>query len=188
MTYNNLIFRHLGIIILLILSVSCGSKREASAEQISQLDQMVEDREFEIDAQWARPLVTNSLNQLANAGLLKPGDNASQISVQGTNSFLRFEGYTVSAYLPYYGERQFGGAYDNDGAIEFEGVPRDLEINKNEDKNYYSIEFNIQKDAESYKVNLVLYPNFKGLINVNSAQRFPIRYEGNIKGLDKKKE
>lgn len=184
MLYKTLHIKSLIIFVGIFTMMSCGTSREVSAEDKSRLDQIINNQFFKIEAQFARPLTTNALSQIANAGLLAPGDNATQINIQGNSSYLKFEGDTVSADLPYFGERQFGGGYDNDTGIKFEGIPKDLEIENVEDKNLYIIDFDINQDTENYQITLRLYPNLKALININSSQRFPIRYDGTIKAIN----
>jgi hypothetical protein len=169
----------------LVFLISCGSSREVSTEDLARLDSIVEHRYFEIEAQFARPLTTNALNQLDKVGLYRPGDNASQISLQGNSNYFRFEGDTVSSNLPYYGERQFGGAYGTASGVDFKGVPSDLKIAKDDDKHLYTIKFDIRQESENYQVTLTLYSSLKAFINVNSNQRFPIRYDGTLKMLNK---
>jgi hypothetical protein len=77
-----------------------------------------------------------------------------------------------------------GGGYDNDGpGIQFEGIPQSMEIAKNEEKQRYNISLKIKDDSEVFNVNATLFPNLNSIINVNSSQRFPIRYSGNVKAL-----
>lgn len=185
MKFKSLILRLVLVILGPVSLVSCGLSREVSAEDLSRLDSIVEQRYFEIEAQFARPLATNALNQLDNAGLFRPGDNASQINLQGTSNYFRFEGDTVSSNLPYYGERQFGGGYGTASGVDFKGVPSDLKIAKDDDKHLYTIKFDIRQESENYQVTLTLYPSLKAFINVNSSQRFPISYDGTLKMLNK---
>jgi len=170
------------IAIVASVLVSCGTSKEATAEELQELDQLVEERQFEFDLQFARPFVTNSLNQLDNVGLFRPGDNASRINLDKNSSSFKFEGDSVTADLPYYGERQMGGGYNLDTGINFKGLAKDLDIIKKE--NQYQIKFNIKGEGvENYQVTLTLFPGFSGTININSTQRFPIRYDGKIELL-----
>ncbi len=184
MLYKYLNIKFLILALGLFSLVSCGSSREASSEDLARLDKLIEDRYFEIENKWAMPLATNSMNQIANAGLLPPGDTASQINIQGDSNYFKFEGDTVSAELPYFGERQMGGGYNQDTGIKFKGVPEDLEIINEEDKNHYTINFNISEETENYQISLRLYPNLNALIHVNSSNRFTINYRGNLKELN----
>lgn len=176
--------RCLVILLLSFVVVSCGTSREATAEENERLEQLLQDKYFEFDLQFARPLPTNSLTQLANAGLFRPGDNASQINLQGSSAVFKFEGDTVTADLPFFGERQFGGGFNTDTGIKFEGIPKDLKITKDEKRNNYQVNFNIKEGSKSYQVNLTIYPSLKGTININSSQRFPMRYDGSVNVLE----
>jgi len=188
-TNTPIVFFALTVVLLSI--VSCGSSKVYTAQEKASLEKLVTDQNFEIELQWARPLVTNSLNQLANAGLFRPGDNASQINLQGNQNIFKFENDTVSANLPYYGERQMGGGYNSDGGgIDFKTTPKDLTLTKDEDKDYYLMEFNVRdKDSnENYDVSLTLYPSLSAIINIWSSQRNTIQYNGTLKAITEPKE
>jgi len=177
--------------VILLSIVSCGSSNVYTAQEKASLEKLVTDRNFEIELQWARPLVTNSLNQLADAGLFRPGDNASQINLQGNQNTFKFENDTVSANLPYYGERQMGGGYNSDGGgIDFETTPKELTLTKDDDKDYYLMEFNVRdKDSnENYDVSLTLYPSLNAIIDIWSSQRNTIQYNGTLKAITEPKE
>lgn len=170
-----------------VLMMSCGTSQEVTEEQKERLEQLVQNKSFEFDAQFARPLATNSLDQLSRVGLLRPGDNRSQIDVRGSTSYLRFKGDTVSADLPYFGERQMGGGYNTDIGINFEGVPENLKVSKNK-KGNYTFKFDIRNNSESYDVTLTIFPNLKSSVNINSSQRFSIRYDGDVMPTKNTKE
>jgi hypothetical protein len=177
--------------VILLSIISCGSSNVYTAQEKASLEKLVTDRNFEIELQWARPLVTNSLNQLADAGLFRPGDNASQINLQGNQNTFKFENDTVSANLPYYGERQMGGGYNSDGGgIDFETTPKELTLTKDDDKDYYLMEFNVRdKDSnENYDVSLTLYPSLNAIIDIWSSQRNTIQYNGTLKAITEPKE
>lgn len=177
-------------IVILLSIVSCGSSRVYTAQEKTSLEKLVTDQNFEIELQWAKPLATNSLNQLVNVGLFRPGDNASQINLQGNQNIFKFENDTVSANLPYYGERQMGGGYNSSGGgIDFKSTPKDLMLTKDEDKDYYLMEFTVRdKDSnENYDVSLTVYPSLSAMINIWSSQRNTIQYNGTLKAITKPK-
>ena len=183
MNFKSLFTLAFSLVLTSLVLFSCGTSKTATAEELKELDQLVENRQFKFDLQFARPLVTNTLNQLDNAGLFRPGDNASRINLGGFSSRFEFKRDSVIADLPYFGERQMGGGYNTDGGINFKGIAKDLEVTKKD--NQYRIKFNIKGEGvETYRVTVTLFPGLSGTINVNSAQRFPIRYDGKIKKLD----
>lgn len=166
--------------LFLLLSAACKSSSEAFTEaEMEDLKQLVEARNLEIESEWTWPLAKNSMNQIANAGLLPPGSTAGRINLVGSPNYLRIKGDSVSAYLPYYGERHIAGNYNNNNVgIQFEGIPEDFEVAKHEKKQAYKIRFGISDNAEAYLVNVTLFPNLKSEIVVNSNQRFSITYYG----------
>ncbi|MFT4830735.1 MAG: hypothetical protein ACI815_000371 [Psychroserpens sp.] len=170
-------------LLMLAILIGCGtsSKTVSSAAQIQQLEDLVASKSFQIQSDWAMPLMTNSLNSISNAGLLPAGSSGSQISLIGNSNFLMLEGDTISAYLPYFGERQMGGGYSTtDNAIQFKGIPEKYEVTKNEKTQSKEISFNIDNRTESFRVFITLSPNFSSTINVNSSHRFSIRYKGEV--------
>ncbi len=177
------------LVFTFISLLSCGShSKTANATVKSQkLDDLIAKNKLEIVSDWALPMATSSLNSIANAGLLGPGNSPGRINLIGNSNYIRIEGDSVSAYLPYFGERQMGGGYDSDnGNIQFEGVPENYKVIHDEQTNRYEIQFNIKRKAESFTVRATLMPNLSSTVNVNSSQRFPIRYQGKVSEILKK--
>ena len=170
------------------LSCSATKDPEATAEQIKELDEIVSNKSIDFIARWARPLTTTSLNSVANAGLIAPGSTVNSIDMTTNPNYFKMVGDSVTAYFPYYGEIQLGGGGypQNDNAIQFNGIPQNLRVDK--DKKGYKIRFNIKDDTETYQVNAQLFPNKKGIFNINSSHRTPISYSGNFEELQEKSE
>lgn len=183
--------RVFGVSILAGVILSCGSSAiisdsKSSDSESKELDHLVSSKRFEIVSDRAFPLATGSLNSISNAGLLPPGSSAGQISLIGNSNYLKIIGDSVAVYLPYYGERQMGGGYDSDGGgIQFEGIPTEIEITKDDAKQRYDIRFKMKDDSENFNVNIALFPNLTSFINVSSSQRFPIRYSGTVDAIPK---
>ncbi|MEM7486407.1 MAG: DUF4251 domain-containing protein, partial [Bacteroidota bacterium] len=177
-------------ILLLFILVGCASqqKNTVTAEEIEKLDKLISEKSFEIKARWAKPLVTNSLNRIANAGLLAWGSTSNQIDVSSSNSFVRILGDSVITDLPYFGEQQIPGKYnDSHVGIQYEGIPEDFKITKNENDKYYEIDFVIKNDIETYDLNIKIYPNLSSYINVVSSHRTTVAYNGRIRFSQKEK-
>ncbi|MBR9853980.1 MAG: DUF4251 domain-containing protein [Algicola sp.] len=168
--------------LLLLASMACAStQNKATPEQISALEKMVANKHFEIKAQWAQPLVTQSLNSIANSGLLPPGSTASRIEINGAANYLRMVGDSVMADLPFFGERRMGGGYNQSGGgIVFEGVPRDFTITPNKKDDGRTVRFSISGDSEDYQVIAQLYPNGLARLNISSTHRTNMWYQGDV--------
>ena len=178
-----------GLIVLGLLAViwSCGSsqKTAASAIQSQVLEQMVEQKSFQIESEWAQPLNTKAMNSIASSGLLLPGNSGSNISLIANPNYLKVMGDTVAAYLPYFGERQLTARYGVGNAIEFKGIPDKLKISQNSKKKNYTILFTIKENTEVYQVTITLFNSLSSHISINSSQRNVIRYIGKVSELPK---
>nr|WP_299382332.1 DUF4251 domain-containing protein [Allomuricauda sp.] len=170
--------------VLTIILLGCGTAKTKQINEVEKqaLDTMVENGKVEINAEWARPILSNSLNSIANAGLIPPGNTVSRINLIGNAAYLRIIGDSVSAYLPYYGERQMITSFGNrDNAIQFEGTPKDFEWKEDDKSKGYQLTFNIDNDTETYTVSARIFPGMYGMININSTHRQAINYTGGVK-------
>jgi hypothetical protein len=169
---------------------SCGSSKNtvASSVQSEVLDQLVEQKSFQIVSEWAQPMNTNAMNSIASSGLLLPGNSGSNISLIANPNYLKMMGDSVAAYLPYFGERQLSGGYSIANAIEFKGIPDKLEISQNSKKKTYTIGFTIKEKSEVYQVTITLFNSLASHITINSTQRNFIRYLGKVSELPKEED
>lgn len=176
------------LIYLFILGflLGCGGSKVAQTNhQMESLKTLMMTSSLLFTADFAYPMATQSLNAISNAGLLPPGSTAGAIQINGTSSFFKIEGDTVSANLPFYGERRFGGEYGSNTGVVFKSKPSSYQQNFNEDKNRFDISFIVSQKIESYTLNLSIYPNKTASLFVTNTQRNGIRYTGNIDTLEK---
>ncbi|MEP3371322.1 MAG: DUF4251 domain-containing protein [Maribacter dokdonensis] len=144
---------------------------------------LISSKNFEFSAKSASPMATQSLTAIANSGLLPPGNSVSRIDLNGNGYFLKVFNDSVSANLPYYGERQFGGTYGIADGVKFNGVPSDYEQIFSEDKQKYIINFQISNKTDRYTITMHIFPNKSCLVNVNTTNRNTIQYNGNVESL-----
>ena len=172
---------------MLTAMVLSAQKTEAEAGQ-KLLEQLVDSKEFRIESQWARPQGGSGVNAIAKANLQAPGSSGNRFNLIGIYNFLEMRGDTVTAILPYYGERQIRGShYEDDNGIVFEGPYSDLIIEQDEKKKSYKISFDVSNDTETFQINIVLFKTMKSTITVNSNQRYVIRYDGKVMELPDEK-
>ncbi|MGG6231358.1 DUF4251 domain-containing protein [Tenacibaculum sp. SDUM215027] len=175
--------RFVFFISMIFVLFSCASSKNVTQAEIDNLNALVESKTFEIEAEWAEPMVTNSMAQIANAGMLPAGSSAGSINLVGNSNFFRMKKDTVAAYLPFFGERQMGGSYGGtDIGIEFEGIPENLVVSEDKE-NSYKISFEIKDKntkTENYNVIVRVYPSLSSTIYVNSTQKSSIRYRGKV--------
>ena len=146
---------------------------------------MVATKNFEIVADWAFPLASNSLNSLSNAGFFPPGSSANRISLIGNANYLRIKGDSIKAQLPYYGERRIGGGYNNnDVGIVLDGLVEDLSLSYNEKKKRYEMRFSTNEKTENYQITIHIFPKNQSYLNISSSHRNNIAYRGGINTLE----
>ena len=177
------------VLIVMVTSfviVSCGSSDLKNTNQANEiLDEMMRNKTFQIKSTFAQPQVTQAMQQVGNAGMLPQGSNVANINISSHSNYLKMENDSVKAVLPFYGERQFGGGYNNNEGIEFIGIPNDLTIEKGK-KNSYDIRFNIKDEnssSEQYQVFIKLFTNLSSTTTINSNQRNRIQYRGTVSAI-----
>ena len=146
---------------------------------------LVSSKSLEFTATSANPMVTQGMAAIANGGLVPPGSTISRIELTGTGNFLKIEGDSISANLPYFGERQFGGGYGSATGIEFNGLPENYVQEFNTDKQKYTISFQINNSSDRYMVYVDIFPNLSSVVSVNMANRNAIQYNGRVNAIDK---
>jgi hypothetical protein len=81
------------------------------------------------------------------------------------------------ANLPYFG-RAYSAGYGENGGIEFNDRPQDLQITRNEKKKRVSVKFSVNSDNDLYKVSLDIGSSGYGNMTVYSEKRQSISYYG----------
>jgi len=180
-TVKKLVLTILGCGILM----NCGgtSKVAQDSEAVAFFTSFVDEKSFEFVANRAHPMVTQSLNSVANSGLLPPGSNAGAIDLIANPNFVKVFGDSVSGSLPFYGERQFGAGYNANTGIEFKGIPTAYEQTYNAEKERFEIDFQISEKTEVFQVSLMLFSNKSATVSVTSTHRNSIRYTGNVETI-----
>lgn len=164
---------------LTVLFLSCTASRKTPVYNTA-LDQMIENESFEIKIRSVNPQVTQAMAQVANSGILAPGNTMNRIDVSGAGFFIKVQGDTVSANLPYYGERQMGGGYNDDSGILFNSVPKNFEIVQDEIKKSYRVKFIVNESVETYSVIAEIATNATANVSILSSHRNRIGYTGTV--------
>jgi len=137
--------------------------------------------------------VTSSTSEQGAAGLdkmeslIKSGDYEFTIrsaspsggrTIQITTSYsLKAVDGKYQAYLPYFG-RAYSAGYGENGGIEFNGYPENLEITRNDKKKTVTAAFTIRSEKDQFKVSLVVSASGYGNMMISSDKRQSISYYG----------
>lgn len=157
----------LGVMLLGLLYGCTSTKNveKGSGVAYQQLAQWVDAKEFTVQSDWAMPL------------------RGSRVNLIGNPNYLTFKNDSVEVFLPYFGVRQMMGGYGSSGGITFEGVPKNLLIDKKETDQEIEIEFEGAHQSENFQFYITLYKSKRATISVNTPYRDNIRYQGFVKKL-----
>jgi len=170
----------LAAVMLFMLSCKTTNRSLENVEPPEKLQEWIANRSFEIESDRANPKVSSGLNRV-DPSLFGYGNNANNISLVGDPNYLRVKNDSVSAYLPYYGNRHIGVKIgSNTGAIQFNTVAKNYSSEYNEAKNQTTIQFEAKEDTEIYNVTISIFSNLTTNITINSSQRSSIGYDGII--------
>ncbi|HCV79707.1 MAG TPA: DUF4251 domain-containing protein [Zunongwangia profunda] len=183
---NLVLYRRYFLVLLIAVALfGCGAANYTMKDihNFEELSQFAQQKEFEIENQWANPLRANTVTFISN-----PNFNSGNINLIGNPNHIKFKGDSVDVFLPYFGVRQMGGGYNDRGAIKFKGIPEELSFTENKDKDYVRYEFSANDDSENYQFFITLYSNGNASTSVNSSQRDNISYTGKFEALPEKED
>ncbi|WP_461532659.1 DUF4251 domain-containing protein [Sinomicrobium sp.] len=172
--------------LLVVLSVfclsSCGGVKNVSPQDMAALDSLIRSKEFRVESEWANPMVTMAMMKMGD--ILGPQNSIQRVSLIGNPNYLEIRGDSVSARLPYFGERKTGGGYDPDGeGIKFDQKISEMDIEFIDAKKMYRISFDARQRSELYNITLEVFSNKKTNMVVNSSERSLIGFEGSISSI-----
>jgi hypothetical protein len=183
--------KQIGYILVLTIILSCSGTKtytEQDLQQYSQLKALVESKQLQIRSNFARPMATTAFMQVANSGILGPGNSATNIDIASNSNLLKIQGDSITGYFPFFGEQRFGSSYPsgNNQGIDFKGIPKDYKVTENDAKHSVTINFKINdqhRTNEHYNVFITVFPNKRSTIQINSTNRTSIEFSGSIQAL-----
>lgn len=172
---------------LIFLFLSCTSSRVSSSTKKENIQQLVEDRNFEIQFDRAFPKSSQAFSRAFDNLNLSSYGNSSSVNLTGHYAYVRVSGDTISGNLPFFGERYMGAGYNKDESIRFDDVPK--EYKKEVKSDYTQIRFRINQlksSIENIDAMMRIYPNGKVDLRIISSQRSAISYLGKIDAIKEK--
>jgi hypothetical protein len=173
-------------VILLVVFAGCTSTQTLTEAQQKELMAWGSKKSFEIISYRAWPVSSMAFSTLVNSGLLGPGNTAGSIDITDNANYFRIKGDTISARLPYFGERYFGNNnINNEVGISFNNQPDIKKISWNEKKQRVELYFRIkqERNSEMYDILIYLFSNHSTKIDVTSSERTAISFLGTLKPL-----
>ncbi|MCC4212704.1 DUF4251 domain-containing protein [Leeuwenhoekiella parthenopeia] len=169
---------------LTLVLISCGSASQADATSNPELNNWVNNRNFTVESNFAMPMATTAVNAVLNTGILGPGNTGAQISLIGNSNHLTIKGDSISANLPFFGERRMGGGYGTrDNGITIDGLMKNYSVETK--RGMYIIRFsaNDTQGNEAYDFVVNLSPGLSANMSVNSTQRTNMQYRGTVEAV-----
>lgn len=156
----------LGVLLIILGSLivmGCRTSGDVSAYSDIELREIVNQRNFSIKFQWAQP---------QRGGMIDLTTNPNELTMKDD---------MVDIFLPYFGVRHRGGAYNqNKGGIHYKGKISDLQINEASSGKEILMKFNVKEDPEFLEFILTMYNNGKTHLSVSSSERENIVYQGSV--------
>lgn len=159
----------LSILLLLLcflnfsVSAQQKSKKELKAERELQkqkeIEALIDSKNFVFEAQKVTP----------QGGRL--------IILDYNTYFLKFNAEKTTCDLPFFG-RGYNVGYGSDGGIKFEGTPENMKIEK-KSKNY-RVRATVKGKDDVYDLFFTIFFDGGATLSVNSNNRAPISYDGQI--------
>jgi hypothetical protein len=141
------------------------TKKQLKAEQElvkqKEIETLIGSKEFEFVANRANPQGTRTIDMTTNT------------------NFLRFKKDTIHSEMPFFGRAYSGVGYGSGGGgLDFKGLAKDYSIKKG--KKSYIIKTDVKDNTDSYGIILEIYFNGYAYLSINSSNRSPISYNGEI--------
>ncbi|WP_179344967.1 DUF4251 domain-containing protein [Winogradskyella ursingii] len=170
-------------ILFCLLLLNCGASKENISESdraaFNDLKTSILTSPIRFEAESASPTQTFGFVAASNYLLRQTGSVSSRIYLNDRNDYMYISKDSVNSELSYYGELRnptYGSI--NNGKIELEGSPRKLKIEENDKKQNITLNFRATNDSEECEVTMILFPNRKATVIINSLNRTTIRYNG----------
>jgi len=150
--------------------ISRKEQREKSKiERQHRVDSLIKSKEFVFVATRALP------------------QGGKSIDLSGGSYTVTFHPEKIESYLPFFG-RAYNIEYGGRGGLMFEGKPGEYTILTRNKGKGFEINATVIVSPESYRLLLFVSPDGNATLTINSIQRSPISYYGDINKFEIPKE
>ena len=155
------------LMIMMLSLVACSTTRNAATQKV--------------DAQKVAAQIADSVN----ARTLKVTFNYVNpmrfpVHYLTTEYSLRIKGDSISSYLPYFGRAYRTDYGSTESPLNFEGLAWNMDISRYKKRGYRFVFEVTNKQQESFVYNLTIFSNGNATLNVNSNDRDPISFDGEV--------
>ncbi len=136
-------------------------KRSKKTQAFEQLKVMVKEKPIEFVAERAFPMGYKNMDLFSNP------------------NHLRISGDSVFVYMPYFG-RAYSVTPGERGGFHFEGIMLNEELKVDDKKRRITLAFLMKEGNDQYQFYLEIAGKENATLNINSNNRSPISYNGNV--------
>lgn len=168
------------IVLCSVVLYSCSSsKQRVENMSFEELEQLVNLKLIEFNAESALPLLTTDVMKVNNALLSSRGDSPSRIMLD-KGYYLIIRKDSSVAELPYYGEvRVADYDFGTNSNIVFSSAIRDFNIKNHKNKKLV-VTYKIESGKDSYNIILDIFPSKSANLIINAVRRNQITYRGKV--------
>jgi hypothetical protein len=166
----------------IIIITSCASTNSIETpERQAAVDNAINSKDFTVAVEVMEPRVTVAVQNVTNELLRNTGNTGNRVSIIGDGHTIRFHNDSIVTSLPYIGERQMGGGYNNtDTGIILDGPITNYQEKTDSKKGETIITMDTMNGTESYRVQLIVQQYGYTYVNISSSQRNSIAYTGKL--------
>ncbi len=160
---------------------SCSSSKSTlSAAQREAINKAITQQDYTIQLNVMEPLVTNAVAQVTNQLFLRTGNTSNRVDISSQGYTLKIKNDSIFTNLPYVGERQMGGGYNNSNSgINLKDVYTNYELTQ--EANVSNITLYAKNTTESYNIRIAVSDTGYSRVQIFSSQRNTISYTGFLK-------
>lgn len=148
-------------LVVLIFTSACSSLKTTS-EKAVEITNKIENKDFTVRFNYANPIRMQQIALTSEYTLTIKGDSAI-------------------AFLPYYGVAHVAPFNSSEGGIKFASNMLNYSKSLNKKADGWDIRFKINSSAYHYNLFLSVYQNGSSTLQINSYERDPISFYGEMK-------
>jgi hypothetical protein len=147
-------------IIVMVFITSC-SLLKTTPEIIKEVTQKVHSKDFDIAVNYVNPMGGRQL-------------------YLNSDYDLRIKNDSAFAYLPYFGIA-YSTPYGGEGGIKFAEPMKNYSVKSTNKSDGWNIRFKVKAKENDYEIFINIFNSGSAMINVNSINRQPITFDGELK-------
>ena len=165
------------LVVLLLLVVSFGFGQEKTRQQlikerkiekVRQTTILIDSKEFVFVGKKAFPLGYGNIDLTTNP------------------NYIEFKPDFIRSEMPFFGRGYSGIGYGGDSGLKFEGKPLEFSIVKA--KKTYELNARVKGESDVFRITLSILEEGSATLTINSNNRSPISYYGEIFKIKKKND